>query len=182
MNTKVQSSEFKVRGSSLRMIVVGIFLLAGSGRAQQDMNMEVSGFRVPQYDGQGMMTSQLFGDRAEMEGGGEVKITGLRIEFYKESNTVMTVTSPYCFYNQQTREASSDAPVFADMDRLTMRGLGFRLDSGSNTVQVLNDSRVTIKDVMKEVSGEAAAGTVANTETVITSKELFLDYKARKAR
>ena len=167
-------------------LLAAVCVLSVSAVAQQalnqDLNMEVSGFRVPEYDGQGVMTSQLFGDRAEVEGGGEVKITSLRIEFYKEGKTVVTVTSPYCFYNQKTREAHSDAPVAADMERMKMTGRGFLLKSGDSTVQVFDDSKVIIKDVMKQVNGEAAGSFATNTETVITSKELFLDYKARKAR
>ena len=156
--------------------------------SQQDLNMEVKGFRVPEYDGKGMMTSQLFGDHAEMQGGGEIKIDGMRIEFYKEGKTVVTVTSPYCFYNQKTREAHSDAPVAADMERMKMTGRGFLLLSSNSTVRVYDDSRVRIKDAAKAMAGETAGiiatnGVVAtNTETVITSKELFLDYKAHKAR
>jgi len=156
--------------------------LAVSVAAQQDLNMEVKGFRVPEYDGKGVMTSQLFGDHAIMQGGGEVKIDGLRIEFYKEGKTVVTVTSPYCFYNQKTREAHSDAPVAADMERMKMTGRGFLLQASNNTVRVFDDSRVAIKDVAKTVAGETAGTVATNTETVITSKELFLDYKARKAR
>lgn len=156
--------------------------MAGSVFAQQDLNMEIKGFRVPEYDDQGVMTSQLFGDKAEMKGGGEVKISKLRVEFYKDGKTAVTVTSPYCFYNQKTREAHSDAPVAADMDRLTMTGRGFLLTTSNNVVRVFNDSKVTIKDAMKEVAGDASTTATSNTETVITSKELFLDYKARKAR
>lgn len=163
-------------------LLTAVCVVAASAAAQKDLNMEVTGFRVPEYDGQGVMTSQLFGDRAEMEGGGEIKITGLRVEFYKEGKTVVTVTSPYCFYNQKTREAHSDAPVAADMERMQMRGRGFLLQSSNSAVRVFNDSKVTIKDVAKEVGGESAANSSSNTETVITSKELILDYKARKAR
>ncbi len=156
--------------------------------SQQDLNMEVKGFRVPDYDGKGVMTSQLFGEHAEMQGGGEIKIDGMRIEFYKEGKTAMTVTSPYCFYNQKTREAHSDAPVAADMERMHMTGRGFLLISSNSTVRVYDDSRVRIKDAAKAMTGEPTGTVVTNgpvetnTETVITSKELFLDYKARKAR
>jgi lipopolysaccharide export system protein LptA len=159
-----------------------MLLLAVSVWAQQDMDMEITGFRAPEYDDQGVMTSQLFGERAEVQGGGEVKITTLRVEFYKEGKTVVTVTSPYCFYNQKTREAHSDAPVAATMERLTMKGRGYLLKSVENTVRVLNDSHVTIKDAAKQMAGELASSAGTNTETVITSKELFLDYKVRKAR
>jgi len=144
--------------------------------------MEVKGFRVPDYDAKGVMTSQLFGEHAVMQGGGEIKIDGLRIEFYKEGKTAMTVTSPYCFYNQKTREAHSDAPVAADMERMHMTGRGFLLISSNSTVRVYDDSKVRIKDAAKEVAGETVGNTATNAETVITSKELFLDYKARKAR
>jgi len=163
-------------------ILGAVCALAVSARAQQDLNMEIKGFRVPEYDEKGVMTSQLFGDHAEMQGGGEVKIDGLRVEFYKEGKTVVKVTSPYCFYNQKTREAHSDAPVAADMERLTMRGRGFLLIPSNGTVRVFDDSTVTIKDAMKEVAGAAVSKTVSTNATVITSKELFLDYKARKAR
>lgn len=171
-----------MKSSKVWKILIPACALAVSAAAQQDINMEISGFRVPEYDEQGVMTSQLFGDRAEVEGGGEVKITTLRVEFYKEGKTVVTVTSPYCFYNQKTREAHSDAPVAADMDRLTMRGRGFLLKSSDNTVQVFDDSRVVIKDAAKQAGGALKASSSTNSETVITSKELFLDYKARKAR
>jgi lipopolysaccharide export system protein LptA len=189
---RVASGEWQMAGVRVRRVAIGILLLAGSVLAQQDLNMQVTGFRVPEYDDQGVITSQLFGERAEMEGGGEVKITGLRIEFYKDGKTAVTVTSPYCFYNQNTREAHSDAPVAADMDRLHMTGRGFVLQSSNGTVRVMNDCRVTIHNVMQlkeSLSGSdtnapsvAAAGNTETNVTVITSKELLLEYKARKAR
>lgn len=165
--------------SNVWKILTPVYALAFSAAAQQDMSMEISGFRVPEYDAKGVMTSQIFGDRAEMQGGGEVKITGLKVEFYKEGKTAATVTSPYCFYNQKTKEVHSDAPVAAELDRLTMSGRGFLLKSTENSVRVFEESRVVVKDVSKQVSGLPAASTATGSETVITSKELFLDYKTR---
>jgi lipopolysaccharide export system protein LptA len=169
--------------SALRL-ASGILLLAVSVPAQQDVNMEISGFRVPEYDDQGIMTSQLFGDRAEVGGGGEVKITGLRIEFYKGGKTLMEVSSPYCFYNQKTREAHSDAPVAADMERVKVRGRGFRLQSDKGEVRVLEESRVTIEDVMQQVESSTplSGDRGTNDVTVISSKEMALDYKAKTVR
>ena len=64
-----------------------------------------------------------------------------------------------------------------------MRGRGFLLKSSENTVRVFDDSRVVIKDAAKQVNGLPVANAGTNvSETVITSKELMLDYKARKAR
>jgi lipopolysaccharide transport protein LptA len=72
--------------------------------------------------------------------------------------------------------------VAADMERMKMTGRGFLLLSSNSTVRVFDDSRVVIKDAAKAMTGETAGTVATNTETVITSKELFLDYKARKAR
>jgi lipopolysaccharide transport protein LptA len=150
----------------------------------QMAGVEISSFRVPEYDAQGTMTSQLFGDRAEVGEDGEVSITGLRIEFYKDGKTAMTVASPYCFYNQKTREAHSDAPVAADMERLRVRGQGFFLKPGDSTVRILNNSQVMIEDIMAKVKNDPPTGGSRGTNdmTVITSKELFLNYKAKTVR
>ncbi len=145
-----------------------------SGVAQELPGMEVSGFRVPEYDKQGTMTSQFFGDRAEVLGNGEVKISGLRVEFYKEDKTFLEITSPLCYYNQKKREAVSEAPVNAKMERVQLRGRGFFLNSDEETVCVSEESCVTIYDIMQQTGNSES-----NAVTVITSKELFFDYKAK---
>ncbi len=162
----------------------GLLLLPVPVVQAQMTGVEISAFRVPEYDAQGVMTSQLFGDRAEVGEDNVVNITGLRIEFYKGSNTMMKVSSPYCFYNQKTREAHSDAPVAADMDKLHVRGEGFSLKPGDSTVRILNSSEVTIEDMMQKVKADTplTGDRGTNAVTVITSKELFLDQKAKKVR
>lgn len=157
--------------------LIAMLLAAACTAAAQDL--EISGFRVPEYDEQGVMTSQLFGERAEMKGDGNVNITGLRIDFYDDGETVMEVTSPFCVYNQQTEEAHSDAPVHADMDRVQMSGRGFEMQPGANAVRVLNDSVVTIYDVMQQMEQPEPAAINSNEVTIITSKEMLLDYDAR---
>jgi len=149
----------------------------------QEPGMEISGFRVPDYDEQGVMTSQLFGDRAEMEGDGMVRITGVNMEFYKDEEVYMTVTSPHCFFDQKTRKAHSDAPVAADMEGVHVRGRGFKLNSSDRKVRIFNESKVIIEDVMDQSDDFAAIeGLETNEVTVITSKELFLDYNGRTVR
>ena len=140
-------------------------LLAPVAQAQM-AGVEISSFRVPEYDAKGVMTSQLFGERAEIGENGEVSITGLHIEFYKGSNTVMNVTSPYCFYNQKTREAHSDAPEAADMEKMHVRGQGYFLKPGDSTVRILNQCQVTIEDAMQKVKSAAATKDNRRTNNV----------------
>ena len=181
--------------SAIRLLLILLAPMAYSQMA----GLELSAFRVPEYDAKGVMTSQLFGEHAVIGDDGEVNITGLSIEFYKDSNTVMKVTSPYCFYNQKTKEAHSDAPVAGDMDRMHVRGQGYFLKPGENTVRILNQSQVTIEGIMQKVntnapsSGNRATNAIpglsalvgnrgSNDVTVITSKELFFNYKAKNVR
>jgi lipopolysaccharide export system protein LptA len=146
--------------------------------------MEISGFRVPEYDEQGGMTSQLFGDHATMGADDTVKIDGVRLEFYRDDEVFLHAESPYCFYDRKEELAHSDAPVQAEMDGVTLTGKGFELKAGERTVHVLDDCRVEISDVMQQadihpVDDDAA---LSNSVTVITSKELFLNYEGRTAR
>jgi len=150
----------------------------------QESEMEVSGFRVPEYDEQGVMTSQLFGERAVMEGGGPVEITAARLEFYREGETFMTVESPSCFFDQKTNEAWSDSTVSAELEGIRIRGRGFKLQSSTHQVQVLEDSRVIIEDIMQQAEEAPLLEGLdrSNDVTVITSQELFLDYNGRAVR
>ncbi len=171
----------RIAGCGLLRGIISCVLLMALFAGAQEPGMEVSGFRVPDYNEQGEMTSQLFGDRAEMQGGGDVKVTGVNMEFYKAGEVYMTVTSPHCFFNQKTRKAHSDAAIAADMEGIRVRGRGFTLSSSDRTVQILNDSEVVIEDDVKPASTpekRVKSGKV----TVITSKELYLDYNGQTVR
>lgn len=144
--------------------------------------MEMSGFRVPEYDDQGNMTAQLFGRHAEVRASSEVKIDQLRLEFYQAGAKFVTVESPFCFYNPQTREAHSDAAVSAVADKIEVTGRGFEWKPSRHSVQIFNDVHVVMEN-----SGEltspvlSSGGAVTGGVVTITSKELLLDYTAKIA-
>ncbi len=173
----------KIKSIYRKTAVVMQILLVPVVQAQM-AGVEISSFRVPEYDEKGVMTSQLFGDQAVVGDNSEVHITGLRVEFYKEGKTAMTVVSPHCFYNQKTREAHSDAPITADMDRLQVQGQGYFLTPSDRTVRILDKTQVTIEDMMENVKADSplSGSRGTNGVTVITSKELFLNYKMKTVR
>jgi len=160
-------------------LAAAIVLLSVAAFAQE--GMELSGFRVPEYDGHGEMTSQLFGEYAKVLNGGDVEITGLRIEFYEAGEVVMEVASPGCLFNRDTRQAVSTGEVTAVMEEVRIRGRGFELDGKTERVKILNDARVDINDVMEQVdpvqSLEVARG---ESVTTIESKTLDMDYQRRR--
>jgi len=161
------------------LLVLGLSLQASA----QIEGMEISGFRVPEYDEQGQMTAQLFGDHAELGSDGLVKIEGVRVELYRDGEVFMDVLSPRCFYNQKTRKVDSEAAVSAEMDGARLTGIGYRLDVDARTVHVLSDSRLAFTDGTQQSGLGLDMGSGGSTnETVITSRELFLDYNGRSAK
>jgi lipopolysaccharide transport protein LptA len=163
--------------------VTALTVLLVTQASAQVAGMVIEHFRSPQYDEQGKMTSQLFGDMATMEEDGTVRIDGVRVEFYQADEIFLTASSPYCFYDRETKLIESDAPVRAEMEGFLLTGKGFELAADAQTVHVKDESRVEINDVMQQTDLEPVAeGAVSTNLTVITSKELFMNYINRKAK
>lgn len=123
----------------------------------QDMGAgtEGYGFRIPEYDDQGQLRAQLYGEYARGLDGGEVEITNLKIEMYKEGQVTMTVFSPHCFFNRDTRQAHSDGRVLIESDSMTVAGRGFTWSAKAGRFEILHDSKVLVKEAatagMKEL-------------------------------
>lgn len=168
--------------SGILNLLAAVCLLSVCSPAQEQ-GMEMSGFRVPEYDSQGNMTAQLFGRHAEVGLSGEVKIDRLRLEFYQDGKTFVTVESPFCLYNSQKREAYSDSEVLAVADKIQVKGRGFEWKPSTHSVRIFNDVHVTLEDAGRLTgsvfpeSGDTPSAT--GGVVTITSKELFLDYTAK---
>lgn len=148
----------------------------------QEKGMEMSGFRVPEYDDQGNMTAQLFGKHAEVALSGEVKIDQLRLEFYQAGAKFVTVESPFCFYNSQKREAYSDAVVSAVADKIKVTGRGFAWNPATHSVRIFNEVYVVLEDagrLSSSVFPDEGSSSSTGGVVTITSRELFLDYTAK---
>lgn len=164
--------------------MVALAMLLSLNVSAQIEGMEISGFRVPEYNEQGEMTSQLFGDRAVMGKGDSVKMDDVRVEFYDDGEVLLYAESPTCLYDREEGVAHSEAPVRAEMDGVVLTGKGFELQTEDRMVHVLQNCRVEIDDVMQQADLHPAEGgeVLSNGVTVITSEELFLVYQDRSAR
>ena len=111
--------------------------------------MEVSGFRVPDYDDQGALRAQLYGGHAKVLEGGEVEITNLKIEMYKDGAVVTTVFLPQCFFNTETHFAKSDGRVLIESEAMTVVGRGFVWSAEGGRFDILHESRVLVKAAAK---------------------------------
>jgi hypothetical protein len=125
-------------------------LLCGMAIAQDfGVGMEVSGFRVPEYDEHGELRAQLYGEHAKVLDQGEVEITNLKIEMYKDGEVVMTVYAPHCFFNMESRQARSEGRVLIESDMMSVIGRGFVWSAEAGRFEILNESKVLVKQAAK---------------------------------
>ena len=175
--------------SGVWSLLAAVCLLSVCSPAQEQ-GMELSVFRVPEYDDQGNMTAQLFGRHAEVGLSSEVKIEKMRIEFYQAGATYVTVESPLCFYNSQKREAHSDSEVSAVAEKIKATGRGFEWNPATHSIRVFHEVHVVLENTagLKSsllssglTNSIASGGAVSATGGVVTvtSKELLLDYTAK---
>lgn len=134
-----------------KLLSILLVAMACIGHAQQDIGagMKISGFRVPDYDDEGQLRAQLFGEHAEVLEQGEVEITNLKIVMYKDGEIVMTVFSPHCFFNMETRQARSEGRVLIESGLMTLVGRGFTWSAEAGRFEILHDSKVLVKEAAK---------------------------------
>ena len=126
--------------------------LACSVLAQSDENPTLTVFRVPEFDEDGKLKSQIQGDFAEVLPNGVIKITQLTMEFYgKEGQVDMKVTAPKCIYDRDRGGAASDRDVKIERDNMAVTGVGFIWDGKKERLQIYKDTRVVLKDVRKHL-------------------------------
>jgi hypothetical protein len=126
-----------------------------------DPGMEVVGVRSPYYDDEGVLQAQLYGEYAKVLEGGKADITNLRIDIYQDGEVTMTVFAPQCFTRVEESQgkkiltAHSDGIVLIEMEQMTISGRGFRFTSKNNRFEIMNDSKVLVRESfknMKEIS------------------------------
>ena len=118
--------------------------------------MEVSGFRVPDYDEQGQLRAQLYGEYAKILEGGVAEITNLKIDMYRDGTIAMTAFSPHCFFNMESLKAWGSGDVLLESEMMTVVGKGFTCSSALGSFEILKESKVLVKEAaqagMKEVN------------------------------
>jgi len=135
------------------LLVLVIFFLGMSGvlRGEEEAQT-LSGFSVPEYDKNGKMTSQLFGDLAEVLPDGRVKITNLKIEFYgKDGGVIMRVTSPHCVFYRRSRKVTSNSSVRIARSNMIVTGEGFEWDSKDQRLKIFSNSKLVLKNVREHI-------------------------------
>ena len=121
------------------------------GSAQNADQQVITGFRVPEYDDQGRMKNQLFGDYAKIPTAGPIEVHQLKYEIYGESTQAETrITAPLCFYDREQGEAHSDGAVRIAREDMVITGVGFNFDRRSERMVIHNQVKVVLKGVRRQ--------------------------------
>lgn len=129
----------KLLFSSLLAVLCG---WGGAVSAQlPDAAGEITDFRVPEFDANGVLKSEILGERAKpLPGGDQIKITGLRIIMYDKNKEVeSTLTSAHCTVNRKDRNAFSNSEVTITRGNVVITGRGFRWTAENQRIEILND-------------------------------------------
>ncbi len=128
-----------------------VFLVMAGATAQEQAGQTVSGFRLPEYDEQNHLKSELFGDFAKVLPDGIIEITGLKIDFYQDEKVDMTVTSPRCVFNQEKGQAQSDSEVRIARDNMVVTGVGFSWNNSDGRFQIFKQAKVVLKGAQNQM-------------------------------
>jgi hypothetical protein len=133
------------------ILAAGLMTLA-AGAQQADNAQTVSGFRVPEYDDENNLKSELFGEFARVLPDGVIEISQLKIDVYNKKGKVdMTVTAPKCAYNQKEGLAKSDTDVRIARENMVVTGVGFSWNGQNERFEILNKAKVVLKEAQKQV-------------------------------
>lgn len=155
----------------LRNRVTGLLLLAwlacGTVAFSQQLagmeDREIDDFRIPEFDANGMLKSEIFGKKAKMLADSKIRITGLQIIMYKKRLVTSTtnevdavLTSEHCTVDQKTKDAFSNAEMKIVRDNVEITGKGFRWSAEKQRIEILNNfhmvmsGRVKVWPLLKE--------------------------------
>lgn len=116
------------------------------GQAPASTLVHAEGIRVPEYNDDGSLKSEMFGDSARQLPDGLLEIVNLRINFYDKGTLNGFVMTPRCIYNRDERVVFSNADVTMQQGDVLISGTGFRWYADKQNLEVMNRSCVIIKN------------------------------------
>jgi hypothetical protein len=143
----------------IRLLVPALLACGTVSFAQQLGGMEdreIDDFRIPEFDANGILKSEIFGRKAKMLQDSKIRITGLQIIMYKKrvefstSNVVDAVlSSDHCTVDQKTKDAFSNAEMKIVRDNVVITGRGFRWSAASQRIEILNNFHMVMTGQVK---------------------------------
>lgn len=149
-------------------VALGLALgLVGSVAQAQLEGQMVKGFRLPEYDENGKLKQQLYGETATFLQDGIIQLTGLKIEVFRKGEVTARIYSPECAYDQKRKRAASKDHIRIVTEKAVLTGDGFAWNGENEQFQIFKNAKVTLDgqmDTSLVAPRTAAAEPVAEKE------------------
>ncbi len=135
------------------LLLAGLTSWTGSGVAQTAGGGSGKDFKLPEYDPQGRLKSQVTGKGVKQLPNSQMLITTLHLETYRDDGKVeLIVEAPECLYDSKRRIATSPGEMRARQadGKFTITGQGFEWQQ-TNSVLIISNRAHTIinKELLK---------------------------------
>lgn len=108
----------------------------------------VKGFRLPEYDENGKLKQQLYGETATFLQDGIIQLTGLKIEIFRDGEVTARVYSSLCAYDQNRKRAASKQHIRIVTEKAVLTGDGFAWNGVNQQFQIFQNAKVTLDGQM----------------------------------
>ena len=134
---------------ALTGVTVGlVFWLAAPAVNAQLENQTVKGFRLPEYDEEGKLKQQLYGETATFLPDGIIQLTGLKIEVFRKGEVTARIYSPDCAYDPNRKRAASKEHIRIVIEKAVLTGDGFAWNGQNEQFQIFKNAKVTLDGQM----------------------------------
>lgn len=133
--------------------------------AQLQPGGSATGFRVPDYDDEGRLRSQLSGERATMLTPDVVEIENLQVDMFRDGVVETRIVSPHCIYNRRAHIAMSTSSVRIIRGDVVITGEDYRYEPRRQRFMIQTNARVVIRDVRKLAPPGAWGGSTNATRS-----------------
>ena len=128
-------------------VAAGLGLATGAW-AQLEGQTTVKGFRLPEYDADGKLKQQLYGETATFLQDGIIQLTGLKIEIFRRGEVTARIYSPLCAYDPNRKRAASKEHIRIVTEKAVLTGDGFASNGEDEEYQTVENAKVTMDGQM----------------------------------
>ncbi len=159
-----------------RSALLAAAMLLGSAAAAgaQLAGQTVKGFRLPEYDEDGKIKQQLYGQTATFLADGIIQLTGLKIELFRKGEVTARIYSSLCAYDPERKRAASQQDIRVVTEKAVLTGEGFAWNGETEQFQIFRNARVVLDGSMDKKSllaPQPAAGAAPAAEQPASEKE-----------
>ena len=137
------------RRAVLAAVVFGSW--AATAAAQME-GQTVKGFRLPEYDADGKLKQQLYGQTAMFLADGIIQLTGLKIELFRKGEVAARIYSSLCAYDPQRKRAASKQHIRVVTEKAVLTGDGFAWNGETEQFQIFENAKVVLDGQMDKRS------------------------------